>query len=49
MPGMSGEEEEQPASSNAVRRVSQSHLETREQDVHSNMIAIAIRIMRTWW
>jgi hypothetical protein len=58
MSGMSGEAEEHPAKRRAVEKMVVSQIVhtggNREgsndaPDLHSNIIAIAISIMRTWW
>lgn len=48
MPGMSGEEEEQPASNNAVARASVKVFDHGlEAVLHSKTIATAIKIIKT--
>jgi len=47
---MSGDDEEQPASNSAAKLVSNSRFtQWRIGVLQSKIIAIAIRIMRTWW
>jgi len=48
MSGMSGEDEEQPASNSAAVHVSR-FASRRKVYEHRRMIAIAISIMSTWW
>ena len=52
MPGIKGDDDEQPANKSAVPEQSATsrgmdECELNRVDVHSNMIAIAMRIMRT--
>lgn len=49
MSGMRGDDEEHPANRRAVECISNVALELEEGFLQSKMIAIAIRIMRTWW
>lgn len=47
MLGMSGDDEEHPASSSAVMIVSRAQVQEKEEDLQSNTIAMAIRIIST--
>ena len=51
MPGINGEVEEHPARSNAAGGLARSFRATRCVCVHlqSSIIAMAIKIMSTWW
>lgn len=52
MPGMPGEEEEQPANKSAVdesQLLECSNTLEKNQCLHSKTIAMAINIMRRWW
>lgn len=49
MPGMPGDEEEHPASRSAVCVSPYRTVTKGSGNLHSNTIAIAIKIIRMWW
>ena len=49
MPGISGEDDEQPARRRAAKIVSKILFGKLQVNIQRRMIAMAMRIMRTWW